>query len=291
MELFQIKRTEFNLGLKKEYKFFQISDMHISYCDSESVDADIKEHNRCEERWLEQKKEFANDHNELCDDRYNMESTELFEALLDRAKEFNPDAIILSGDIMDRITDSNIRYLKNLFSKIEIPIIYCPGNHDYMDIDHNFINPYEIVKDFTNDPEFNIIDYGEFVLLAVDNNKSISKMQLELLKEQIASDKKLLLVEHKPLLLGEFGDKLLSKIGSYFFMGTSKDTDTTKEYVNLVKENSDRFIAVLCGHIHFAREYKITENLMQISTSSGLIGAGREIIIKWGNNYEVNSIS
>ena len=291
MELFQIKRTEFNLGLKKEYKFFQISDMHISYCDSESVDADIKEHNRCEERWLEQKKEFANDHNELCDDRYNMESTELFEALLDRAKEFNPDAIILSGDIMDRITDSNIRYLKNLFSKIEIPIIYCPGNHDYMDIDHNFINPYEIVKDFTNDPEFNIIDYGEFVLLAVDNNKSISKMQLELLKVQIASDKKLLLVEHKPLLLGEFGDKLLSNIGSYFFMGTSKDTDTTKEYVNLVKENSDRFIAVLCGHIHFAREYKITENLMQISTSSGLIGAGREIIIKWGNNYEVNSIS
>ena len=36
----------------------------------------------------------------------------------------------------------------------------------------------------------------------------------------------------------------------------------------------------LCGHIHSAREYKITENLMQISTSSGLIGACREIIIK-----------
>jgi hypothetical protein len=30
---------------------------------------------------------------------------------------------------------------------------------------------------------------------------------------------------------------------------------------------------------------------MQISTSSGLIGAGREIIIKWGKINETNSIS
>ena len=77
------------------------------------------------------------------------------------------------------------------------------------------------------------------------------------------------------LLLHKF-----DKIGEYFFIGIEKDTESTKEFVNLVKENSDHFIAVLCGHIHSAREYKITEDLMQISTSSGLIGACREIIIK-----------
>jgi len=280
MELLQIKRTEFNLGLKKEYRFFQISDMHISYCDSISSDEDVKEHSRCEVRWQEQKKEFASDNNEFCDDRYNIESTVIFERLLDHAKKFNPDAIILSGDIMDRITDSNVRYLEGLFSKINVPIIYCLGNHDYMDIDHGYTNPYEILKPFTKHPEFNIIDYDEFTILAVDNNKQISDSQLALLKEQIEGDKKLLLVEHKPLLLGEFGEKHLDRIGAYFFLGTERDNEKTMEYVNLIKENSNRFIAVLCGHIHFASEYKITEDLMQISTSSGLIGAGREIIIK-----------
>ena len=280
MELLQIKKTEINLGLKREYRFFQISDVHISYCDSESSDCDVKEHSRCEEGWQNLKKEFAINNNEFCDDRYNIESTALFEALLDHAKKFNPDAIILSGDVMDRITDSNIRYLKNLFSKMEIPIIYCLGNHDYMDINHNYINPYEILKPFTKQPEFGAIDYGEFTLLTMDNNKPISDGQLEFLKEQIASDKKLLLVEHKPLLLGEFGEKLLDKIGSYFFIGTEKDDQNTKEYVNLIKNNSHRFIAVLCGHIHFAREYKITDDLTQISSSSGLIGAGREILLK-----------
>ena len=81
-------------------------------------------------------------------------------------------------------------------------------------------------------------------------------------------------------MLGEFGKKLLYKLGAYFFIGTNKATDNTKEFVKLIKENSDHFIAVLCGHIHSAKEYKITDNLFQITTSSGLIGAGREIIIK-----------
>ena len=35
--------------------------------------------------------------------------------------------------------------------------------------------------------------------------------QLNFLKDKIATDKKLLLVEHKPLLLGEFGEKLLDR--------------------------------------------------------------------------------
>ena len=280
MELLQIKRTVFDLGLKKEYRFFQISDAHISYCDKDSTDIDIREHNRCKAAWLTLKKEFASNNNEFCDDRYDVESIVLFEALLNYAKEFKPDAIILSGDIMDRVTDSNIRYLKNLFSKIDIPIIYCLGNHDYMKENGEKINQYERLTDLTKHPEAAAIDYGEFTLIAIDNNKQITDSQLAFLKEQIASDKKLLLVEHKPLLLGEFGEMLLDKIGSYFFMGVENDTEKTKEYVNLIKQNSHRFIAVLCGHIHFAREYKITEDLMQISTSSGLIGACREIIIK-----------
>ena len=280
MELLQIKRTEFNLGLKKEYRFFQISDMHISYCDKNSAECDVKEHSRCEEGWQRLKKEFADNNNELCDERYNIKSTVLFEALLDHAKKFNPDAIILSGDIMDRVNDSNIRYLKNLFSEIDIPIIYCPGNHEHMSINGSYENQYDKLKDIIENPEFSSVDYGEFTLLAVDNNVQISDSQLALLKEQIKGGKKLLLVEHKPLLLGEFGESQLDRIGAYFFIGTERDNESTKKYVNLIKENSHRFIAVLCGHIHFANEQKITENLMQITTSSGLIGAGREIIIK-----------
>jgi 3',5'-cyclic AMP phosphodiesterase CpdA len=222
MELLQIKRTEFNLGLKKEYKFFQISDMHISYFDKFSSQSDVDEHSRCEANWYKLKKEFADNHNEFCDDRYNVESTSLCEKLFDHAKQFGANAIILSGDMMDRVTDSNIRYLKNLISKIDIPVIYCLGNHDYTAADGNHACHYEKLSELTQSPECISYDYGDFELLIVDNNKDISENQLNFLKEKIASDKKLLLVEHKPLLLGEFGDKLLSKIGTSSGIGGTK---------------------------------------------------------------------
>ncbi len=281
MGLLQIKRTELNLGLKREYRFFQISDLHLSFCDSESSLVDVNEHKRSSEGWKKLKLEFANQNDEFCDERYDVEANVLFEALCNYACDFNADALILSGDIMDRVTESNIRYLKRFFEKFPLPIIYCPGNHCSMNEYGEHINQYDRIKDlFPSSPYFQAFDYEEFEIIAVDNNLPITDGQLNLLKEKILSDKKLLLIEHKPLLLGEFGEIMLEKIGSYFFMGTKNDDDNTMEFVNLVKENSHRFIAVLCGHIHSAKEYKITDNLMQISTSSGLIGAGREIIIK-----------
>lgn len=280
MDLLQIKKSEFNLGLDREYKFLQISDMHISYCDELSSPLDISDKERCDIQWNRGKIQFAKENDEFCDERYNIDSIELLEILFAHAKEINADAIILSGDIMDRVTDSSIRYLKNLFANVGIPVFYCLGNHEHLNENHDRINQYDRLKDLISAPEYRSVDYGDFELLIVDNNKPISIEQLNFLKDKIASDKKLILVEHKPLLLGEFGEKMLDKIGEYFFIGLDKDDEITKEYVNLVKENDSHFIAVLCGHIHSAREYKITENLMQISTSSGLIGACREIIIK-----------
>lgn len=280
MELLQIKKSEFTLGLDKEYRFFQISDMHISYSDELSSSLDVEDKKRCDIQWNKMKIQFAKDNDEFYDDRYNVDSIFLLETLFAHANEFNADAIILSGDIMDRVSDSSIRYLKTLFAKTDIPVIYCLGNHEHLNENHDKINQYERLKDLTKSPEYSSVDYGDFELLVIDNNKPISKEQLNFLKDKIATDKKLLLVEHKPLLLGEFGEKLLDRIGEYFFIGLENDDETTKAYVNLIKENDSHFIAVLCGHIHSAREYKITENLMQISTSSGLIGACREIIIK-----------
>lgn len=280
MDLLQIKKSEFNLGLDREYKFLQISDMHISYCDELSSPLDISDKERCNIQWNKMKIQFAKDNDEFYDERYDIDSIVLLETLFAHAEKIDADAIILSGDIMDRVTDSSIRYLKNLFAKAGMPVFYCLGNHEHFNENHDKINQYDRLKDLTNSPEYVSVDYGDFELLIVDNNKPISIEQLNFLKDKIASDKKLILVEHKPLLLGEFGEKMLDKIGEYFFIGLDKDDDITKEYVNLIKENDSHFIAVLCGHIHSAREYKITENLMQISTSSGLIGACREIIIK-----------
>lgn len=69
-------------------------------------------------------------------------------------------------------------------------------------------------------------------------------------------------------------------MNSYFLYGSQNDPDDTKRLLDIVKNNEDKFIAVLAGHVHTTVEGKITDKLMQYTITSAMIGYGREIIIK-----------
>ena len=116
-DLLQIKRTEIIAGMNKEYVFFQISDIHMAVVDTESSQLDISDNIRFHKQWDSLKYKFADDAKEFCDERYDIEANELFEKLAEYALEINSDALILSGDIMDRVTESNLRYLKQFIKQ------------------------------------------------------------------------------------------------------------------------------------------------------------------------------
>ena len=277
----QINRTEINIGLEKEYKFFQISDSHIAYVDEKSSDVDIKDNDRSFNGWHTTKREFATKFSEFCDERYDIQAHLLFEKLMDYALDFNPDAVIFSGDIMDRVTDSNIRYLKDYIGSYPKKVIYCLGNHATHDEYGNHRNMYDRFEGLVENPDFDIFDFGEFEIVALDNgSKTVTPSQLEKLKNEIQKGKKILLVIHIPLRIGEFGKIMGEQIGGYFLMGSDGDDASAFELNRLVEENASSFIAILAGHIHTSVEHNVSENLKQYTTSSSLIGYGREIIIK-----------
>lgn len=280
-DLLQIARTEINAELEKEYKFFQISDMHLAYVDEKSSEVDRAEKIRWAKQWVPLKYELAEKFGEKCDERYDIDPCIIFEALCAHAVKFGADALILSGDIIDRIVDSPIRYLADFFSKYPLPVIYCPGNHASLSTDGVYSNMYDRLAPIIKNPAFDVFDMGEFEIVTVDNGlKQITDDQLSRLQKEIEGNKKILLVIHAPLKLGEFAEKMNDKLEDYFFCGADTDEKNAHEFVRLVKENDDRFIAVLAGHIHGATEYHITDSLMQYTASSGLIGYGREIIIR-----------
>ena len=59
--LLQIKKAEFDLGLKKEYKLFQISDTHMAWADEKSTELDVRDHERAIKGWKPLKYEMARD--------------------------------------------------------------------------------------------------------------------------------------------------------------------------------------------------------------------------------------
>lgn len=280
-EYLQIKKTVIDVGLKKEYKFFQISDAHITVLDNQSSDVDKADYERCRKQWHKMKQDFAKQFGEFCDERYDGEPTVSFERLMQYAKSNNFDSIIWSGDIIDRVTESSIRYIKDVLDKSEIPIIYCPGNHESIYVDGTHTRLYEKLKPVMDKPAFDKVDFDEFKVITIDNaTKDITDEQLDLLSKEVKEEKKILLVVHAPICIGEFGREAISKFGSYFVMGIENDPPNTHKLIDIINNNIEKFICILAGHVHTNFEASVSGNLKQITTSSALIGVGREIILK-----------
>ncbi len=278
--LLQIRRTVIEIGLKKEYKLFQISDMHMACLDEKSSQADINDHKRFHEQWDNLKRIFAKDAGELCDERYDVEPCLIFERLAKHAIDLKADALILSGDIFDRVSESNLRYMKKFIESYPLPIIYCLGNHGWINEFGEHVNQYERFKGIIRNPEIDSFDFGEFQIVTVDNGtKHITNDQIRFLRDRLSEGKKIILVVHAPLNLGEFGESLAKKMSPYFLLGVNGDCENAFLFNRLVKENDDKIICILTGHVHAFYEGNVTECLKQYTTSSGLIGAGREIII------------
>ena len=172
-ELLQIERTEINVGLNKEYRFFQITDTHMAYVDNDSSQLDLDDNARCHKQWDTLKREFASEAGEHCDERYDVEADVLFKRLADHAVSFGADALILSGDIMDRVTDSNVRYLRQFIDSYPIPVVYCPGNHCWINEQGEHANFYDRLKPIIPNAEIDFYDFGELTVATVDDGKKI----------------------------------------------------------------------------------------------------------------------
>lgn len=73
---------------------------------------------------------------------------------------------------------------------------------------------------------------------------------------------------------------MIKEKSPYFLLGVKGDSENCFKLNQLIADNSDKLIAVLAGHVHCFFEDSIKGSLNQYTTSSALIGAGREIIIK-----------
>lgn len=276
----QIRRTEIHAGLTREHRLFQISDMHLAYVDEQSDETELANQIPYHKQWDVEKREKAELFGEFCDERYDIDAHLIFERLCAHAVRFGAEALVISGDLMNRVGESGLRYLRRFFADYPLPVIYCPGNHEHIHISGERRDMFELFSDLIPHPAFDVFDFGDFDLVTLDNGiKQITEEQLFRMREQIAHGKCTLLVLHAPLAAGEFYEVMKGKMSPYFFFGAEKDAQPVHEMVRLICENDDRFLCVLAGHIHGATELHVTERLMQYTASSGLIGGGREIIL------------
>jgi len=154
-----------------------------------------------------------------------------------------PEAVLITGDLVDRGDETSYRHFINLISPLEMPVYVIPGNHD---------DPETMARLFADTPCFPVADSTyqyiisdfPFNILAL-NTKSDStelpelhKERLNWLKQQLdQSDKPILIALHHPPM--KTGIELIDMGGEEWF----QDLKTLLAGYDQVK-------LLICGHCH-----------------------------------------
>lgn len=279
----QIRKTEIVIpGLTKEYKFVQITDIHVAHLDEQSSEEDRRLAEKSHAKWFSLKKEMATKAGEISPDWCDGKTAEeMMELLGEHAETFGADALLISGDAVDFDSGACIRFMQDYIARRKVPVIYIPGNHEHWDETETHRNCYDLLEPVMPSPAFRVFDYGEFEIVALDNaRKDATEEQIAALEAECAKGKPIILLVHIPINLGYFKTVVRSQVGHYFLFGVEYDTDNARKMVDVIARPDNNIHAILAGHIHYTAEGEFADGRMQYSTSSGLIGGCREIVVK-----------
>lgn len=242
----------------KYKRIYQFSDTHLTCWDALSTDEEKMKVSVRSEDWMRGRFAFAKAHNEPCGDAQALPAEMFFEALLEKSKE--ADALIMAGDIVDFDTDGNTRLLDNALKNYPIPYLPLCGNHDEpekLPTGHPFKAAEKAVQR---------LDLEDMVILGFNNSKRIiTKTQIEILKSTLCEGKPVLIAMHIPIMT-ENGD-------NYYCLNYEGCPNENRMFVNLIKENADKVIAVTCGHLHYSSVAELCPGVTQYVSSQGLTGS------------------
>ena len=255
-------------GLKKTYTFLHISDAHIAvaYSDDTAEDKALAEKHAL--RWT----------------NADIPPVACFEKAISCAEEVQADALFITGDCADYISDSNVKYIKEKSTSSSVEFLYAYGNHECGDYFKPVLNPRAYYSEYASlmmgTPDFWVKDYGDLLVIGVDDSDLvITPEQLSKLKEQISRNIPIVLLLHIPLCTESIFQPVMEAWGSSFMLGTDEDSDTVKEFCNLVKSPDSNICAICAGHTHFSHVGEFAPGRMQYVAAACFFDYARKITL------------
>lgn len=267
-------------GLSEPVRIMHLSDTHLNLID---------------ERDVEHKAQWAERHIKFLENDWKTS----FEAKLAQAKEHQVDLLALTGDIIHFPSHRNIETLEAMLDQTGIPYLYCPGNHDWLfpefresdAIRAEWLNALSPFDEGTGTGA--IRDVKGLRFLAFDDSTySFSADQLAFLRDQVDTDKPLVLLMHIPLYnpslrteAVEVWDPHSLLVGDTHWTAEERkgwgarlaDTPESLAFLETV-EQAENIVAILAGHIHFFHNGVVGENAIQLVTPPPFMNDGHRIV-------------
>lgn len=250
-------------GIKKKI-IYQFSDVHLTEYDHLSDEKETESAISFTQIWIKQRLVFADNHG----DPYNKEELQTarayFAELLAVANE--GDVLVMAGDICHDLSGANLRALEADMKNLQIPYMYVLGNHESID-DIPDGHLLEKAK-----APVQILELEDMLIFGLDNSlQTVTREQNESLKNALLGEKPLLIVMHTPITTeGNKAD--IERYGGHFRFNYEGAPEEVLEFVEILKQNASKILAVLAGHLHFASNSEIAPGLMQYVSSQGVLG-------------------
>ncbi len=254
-------------GVKKKI-IYHFSDVHLTEYDAFSDEQEKDTAVKRKQQWESIRRSFAEINGEPYINESEKSTYEHFLNMLEAAND--GDALVLTGDICDYISGANLRAVNSALEQFIKPIVYVKGNHEQTD-EQTDGEPVGICFSGINNPA-QTFEFEDMIILGLDNSdRNITAEQNEKLKELLKKGKPILIAMHYPLMT-EGNRDLIKKAGEYYQLNHDNASAEVLEFADMIKQNSDRIIAVLAGHLHFMNNSEITNGVTQYVSSQGALG-------------------
>lgn len=250
-------------GIRKKV-IWHFSDIHLSEYDALSTEEEVRQAKEASEGWEETRRYFAVKNGEAWEPEQRIPAGTHLKNLLELAK--TGDALLIAGDMSEYISPANMRCLDEAFKDFPIPWLAVCGNHDpASQIPEGYT--YSRIREAVQ-----VLELEDMVILGLDDSqRQISAAQLEAVKTMLAGEKPLMLLMHVPFST-DGNREVLMECGEYFRLDHPQAGPEVAQFLELIRENSHKIVAVMAGHLHFGNVSELVPGVTQYVSSQGILG-------------------
>lgn len=263
---FQVNEFHFyHPALTKEYTVLQVSDLHIMTALENSSDERKAKVEKQKNAWASVRIGFAKKYGDDCGPEHLLDPLEGLSHVVELANQTMPDALLMTGDMMEDYSPENLNALTAACEKLKMPWMWVCGNHE--------VGYEELYKPLMqNDPDVQILDIGEIRFVGIDDAaKKVSESQRIRCIDSAKNAVLPILVMHIPMLT-RYNKEETSHFDPYFLLGTGNVDESTRSFIDLMESDNDPFSMVLCGHVHGLNISEYRPNHPQLCASSTMVG-------------------
>ena len=266
MENLTISRFEIPVPGVAKKTICHFSDLHLTAYEELSTPEEKEKALQDTQGWIDTRRYCADAHG-CPTGEAQMADSRLQYARLVALANAEADAAVLTGDIMNHVTPADIRATEKGLADLQVPYVIVCGNHE-----PKSKLPDGMRLSMMKEP-VSVVDLGDLQILGVDNQeRRITRQQLDKMTELLSTGKKTVVVMHVPIV-NEENHNAVFGCGEYFRMNKFDGCpEENEEFIRLLTAPESPVVAVMTGHLHFQNVSHLTDTLCQYGVNQGICG-------------------